>query len=445
MTATATQLPATMLNPEQAAAIDSIRAWLADEPNPFTGAGGDSSPFFVLSGSAGTGKTFCVRELLQGRSPGRFIFTAPTNKATKVLRSTLTTRDYRPETKTIYSLLGLRLESTGEVRELAVPEEPIDLARYRAVIVDEGSMVNSNLMEHIRRAAEESGTKFLFMGDAAQLPPVGESTSPIWTLVKPQESNYAKLQTVMRHDNQILELATRLRRVVDHPVPTVRLDANNDGEQGVWRAGNGAFERKILEAVDDGDFSRPDRAKAIAWRNVTVDRLNVLIRGKLFDNSSSIPWMPTDRVIFTAPAADLEGENLATTDDEGVVERVDVGQHPLEPEFKVFNLSLTMDDNRLVQARVLHHDSLGLYNRRLDQLSREAKLEGRKWKQFWAFKELFHQLRYAYAVTAHRAQGSTYDTAFVDWQDILLNRNRQEGYRCLYVACTRPKRRLVLA
>ena len=63
---------------------------------------------------------------------------------------------------------------------------------------------------------------------------------------------------------------------------------------------------------------------------------------------------------------------------------------------------------------------------------------------FWEFKEAFHKLRHAYAITAHRSQGSTYDTAFVDWRDILLNRNRGEAFRCLYVACTRPKRRLFL-
>jgi ATP-dependent exoDNAse (exonuclease V) alpha subunit len=67
------------------------------------------------------------------------------------------------------------------------------------------------------------------------------------------------------------------------------------------------------------------------------------------------------------------------------------------------------------------------------------------WKKFWAFKESFHSARHAYAITAHRAQGSTYQIAFVDYRDILLNRNRQEAARCLYVATSRPKKELYLA
>ena len=58
----------TKLNNEQAQALAAIDSFLkSSEGN-----------FFVLSGSAGTGKTFCIRELTN-LTKGRFIFTAPTN------------------------------------------------------------------------------------------------------------------------------------------------------------------------------------------------------------------------------------------------------------------------------------------------------------------------------------------------------------------------------
>jgi exodeoxyribonuclease-5 len=93
---------------------------------------------------------------------------------------------------------------------------------------------------------------------------------------------------------------------------------------------------------------------------------------------------------------------------------------------------------------VLAPESQVAYDRKIEELAQAARINGRKWKAFWDFKESFHSLRHAYAITAHRSQGSTYDTAFVDWQDILTNRSRGEAFRCLYVACTRPKRALVL-
>lgn len=415
------------LNEDQQFALDRIVDWLHDS----------SSPFFVLSGSAGTGKTFCIRQLVDA-TRGRFIFTAPTNKATKVLRASVTSRDYKPECRTIYSLLGLRLEASGEVKELVAPEDPIDLSQYKLVVVDEGSMVNAILMKYIKLTVDNFGIKFLFMGDPAQLPPVGELRSPIWTI-----DQRASLTKVMRHDNQILELATRLRGVVDHPAPSCKLESNHDGEEGVWKVSEGQFESVILRAADAGLFSKPDMAKAIAWRNVSVDRLNKLIRDRIFDKPST-PWLPGDRAIFTSPAKDLEDEVIATTDDEGTVERVEVEWHGAYPDFKIFRVSITLDTNSPVIARVLHPDSQHAYSQRLDDLSTAAKLDRRKWKAFWEFKDAFHQLRHSYAITAHRAQGSTYDTAFVDWRDILLNRNRQEAFRCLYVACTRPKRRLFL-
>lgn len=207
------------LNNEQAAALEAIEKWLKPE---------DVEQFFVLSGSAGTGKTTLVRQL-SDKMRGRLVFTAPTNKATRVLRQAVSTPNYKPECRTIYSLLGLRLEANGEVKELTAPEGPIDLSQYRCVVVDEGSMVNENLRQHIKSAAELFKIKFLFLGDPAQLPPVGELKSPIWRI-----KHGAGLIKVMRHDNQILALAMRLREQVDAANPSIKILNDHEGGEGVW-------------------------------------------------------------------------------------------------------------------------------------------------------------------------------------------------------------------
>lgn len=416
------------MNEGQAAAVEAMLGFLDKA---------DTRPYFVLSGRAGTGKTFSAEEVRR-RVKGRFVFTAPTNKATKVLRESLTSDEYKPECRTIYSLLGLTLEANGEVKELSAPEDPVDLSQYAAVFVDEGGMVNKAVMYHIEQAHKMTGVKFIFMGDDAQLPPVGEVSSPIWKIAA-----RADLTKVERHDNQILTLATRLHGAVGMAVPRIQLLPDHDEQQGVWKLDEGSFEKKILQATDLGAFSKSNKAKVIAWRNVTVDSYNKRIRGRLYPAVTD-PWVAGDRVIFTAPAKDLEDEPVASTDDEGQIERVETEFHAIYGEFKIFRLSIVLDDNRLVVARVLHYECLGQYARRIEELSQAAREDRRKWRNFWDFKDAFHSLRYAYAITAHRAQGSTYDTAFVDWRDILLNRTKHEAYRCLYVACTRPKRCLVL-
>ena len=414
---------------EQGAALEAIKDFLRDP----------EKQFFLLSGYAGTGKTYCIQHLV-GLVRGRLIFTAPTNKATKVLRDTLTTDRYKPETRTIYSLLGLRLEANGEVKELTVPEDPLDLTQYRAVIVDEASMINANLFRFIKQTADTQHIKFIFMGDPAQLPPVGEARSPVWT----QCHAASELRTVMRYDNQILALATALRGQVDHPAPKfVRKTDNADGE-GVWVCGEGEFEQRILDAAGQGRFSVANNAKAIAWRNVTVDAFNRRIRQRIFDNAASTMWLPDDRIILLEPAKDLNDEAIATTDDEGRITRVEEEWHPTWGEFKVWRISVTTDDNRVIVLRVLHDDCKQDHDRKAEELAQAARMDRRKWRSFWGFKEAFHKVRHSYAITAHRAQGSTYEAAFVDWKDILSNRNRSEAFRCLYVACTRPKKELYL-
>lgn len=425
------------LNPEQSSAVTNIIHFLEttpDQPDEV------EDLFYLLEGYAGTGKTYSMQEVIR-RFKGKLIFTAPTNKATKVLRETLTSDHYKPECRTIYSLLGLRLEANGEVKELAVPEDPIDLSQFSGIVVDEGSMLNQQVMHHIKLCAREQGIPFIFMGDPAQLPPVKELRSPIWSLCG--RANHSVLTKVMRHDNQILEFVTRIRKVVDHPAPQVSFKDNQDGTEGVWLAPGPAFRNAILRAADLGAFSEPNRAKVIAWRNVMVDEFNTLIRNRIFDTPDSA-WLVGDRLIATSPARDLQDDPMASTDDEGLVTKVCIDWHPLYGEFKVYRISVTLDDNRLAVFQVLHPDSLRDYEAKVASLAEEARATPRRWKAFWEFKDAFHQVRYAYAITAHRSQGSTYETAFVSWRDILLNRNRQEAFRCLYVACSRPKKRLIL-
>jgi exodeoxyribonuclease-5 len=418
-----------LLTDEQKLALQEIELWINTKP----------AKKFVLKGFAGTGKTF-VTQALADRIKGRVVFTAPTNKATRVLRQTLTTKDYKPECRTIHSLLGLTLQADGEVKVLASPDEEIDLSRYALVVVDEAGMINGQVMTHIDSAlAAHSNLLFLFLGDAAQLPPVKELKSPVWSL-----KHSAALSTVMRHDNQILELATRMRKVVDHPAPSIKLETNNSDDEGVWvHPSPQQFCRQIIERSEM--LRKPDRAKVIAWRNVTVDEYNKQIRRRIFGpEEAAKPWLYEDRVLFTAPARTLDDEPMASTDDEGTVTNVQESWHPLAADFKIYNVAIMLDDNRPVTARVLHEDSVGAYQSRVELMAQEARANSRKWKAFWEFKDLFHGLRHGYAITAHRAQGSTYDVAFVDWRDILLNRNRQEAFRCLYVACTRAKKELHL-
>lgn len=405
---------------DQARALANLNTWLDNWHR------GD--PYFVLGGYAGTGKTFCISELAKsGRyKPEQLVFTAPTNKAVKVLRNYLDAAGLSASpSRTIYSLLGLSMQTNGEVKELTSPEDPVDLSTVKLIVVDEGSMVNKFLM----RAIEDFvSCPVIFMGDPAQLPPVGEITSPIWKI-----GSTDQLTKVMRYDNAILDLATRLRSIVDHPAPSIKIETDDP----VFRVGKGdlpgLFEAN-LDAIKAGN------AKVIAWRNVRVGEYNQQIRKLIFGAAAIDPWLPGDKIVATAQLKDLDDNTFMRTDEEAVVEACVVGHHPKYRDFEIFNLLVVLESGRKQTLRVLTPTGDFHLNNKLNQLSTDAKAGKRYlWREFWALKEAFHEIKHSYAITTHRSQGSSYNLVFVDLEDILLNKNRQEAFRSLYVAVTRAR------
>lgn len=419
---------------EQARALEKMLIFLEDPEDDF----------FVLRGYAGTGKSYSITllaksELADGTrrfKPSEICFTAPTNKAVKVLRNYLDSAGLSASpSKTIYSLLGLSLQANGEVKQLTKPEEPVDLSGFRVIVVDEASMVNRFLMDAIEDAANDWNVPFIFMGDPAQLPPVGEVTAPVWKL-----PNGSELTQVMRYGNSMLDLATAIRKVVDSPFPSVKIETNAP----VYRWSKADW----LSCIEYNlDLFKTGEAKVIAWRNVTVDAHNSFIRRKIFGpDARSNPWLPGDKIVATTMLKDLQDNTFMKTDEEATVLEVATGSHPLHPEFEIFNLLVSDERDRKVTIRVPTPSGQFALNNRLNELSMEAK-KGQKWKwrEFWLLKERFHEVRHSYAITSHRSQGSSYLKVFVDLEDIMLNRNRGEAFRSLYVACTRQREELHVA
>lgn len=413
------------LTQDQMAAIDALMSYISDPSAPWK---------FVFSGYAGTGKTFCMREVVarSSKSQTKFAFATPTNKSAKELRK------ITGHATTIYSLLGLRVDKTGEIKQI-VPGKKIDLSGIDVIILDEGFMVNKTLYRILEQECEAACVKVVFMGDPAQLPPVGEAESPVCA-----SGSDVQLTKVMRHDNQILTLATALRNEYLKFAPCISLKSDYDEKGGVWKMNRIDFRRSIYQAAEAGLFGDGQSAKVIAWRNKTVDEYNQIVRGAVY-GEAAVPgmYLPGERIVATGPCVRGD-ETLMTTDDEAIVESAVACVHPLEPKYKALDLKCRTEQNRVIRLTVIHPDSAELFNNDLQSMAHAAKMNGKLWKRFWEHQELFHTVKYAYALTVHRAQGSTYDTVYADSGDILINRNRREAFQCLYTASTRPRTWLYL-
>lgn len=428
---------------EQAEAVDKIIDWYRNRHTS------SIIPFYVLKGYAGTGKTYLMTHLArtgmlsdkwQGVpiiKPSQICFTAPTNKAVKVLRRYLDDAGLSAcRTATIYSLLGLSLQPNGEVKEISKPEEPVDLSDYKLIVVDEASMINRFLFEAIEEAFAEWRVPFLFMGDPAQLPPIGEIATPVWKI-----ENSSLLTQVMRYGDSMLDLATSIRKIVDHPVPSIKIVT----KPPVYRLAKAEWYNKMVENLE---LFKSGDAKCIAWRNVTVDQYNAYLRANIFGKveAKSNIWLPDDKIVATAMLKDLDGNIFMRTDEEATILEIALGNHPIFPEFEIWNLLVTDESERKRTIRTLTPKGQFNLNNRLNELSMEAK-NGKKWKwrEFWELKEAFNEIRHSYAITSHRSQGSSYLKTFIDLEDIMLNRNRQEAFRSLYVSCTRQRQEIYIS
>lgn len=361
----------------------------------------------------------------------KFAFTAPTNKAAKELRRVT------GEARTIFSLLGLRIDKSGELKQIVAGKTLTDLSEYDAIFIDEGSMVNRNLMDILEGKAIAYGVKIVFMGDRAQLPPVGEDESPVWKL-----PIGASLTTVMRHDNQILTMVTAIREVMYSFAPSIIIKSDNAHDEGVWKMEKKDFVISIHNAALAGGFADGTNSKVIAWRNAQVDKYNTIIRHGIFGDAA-VPgfYLLGERIVAAGPC--LRGEDvLMSTDDEALVERITPCIHPKDSRYTAIELHVRTELNRLVRLIVCHPHSAADFASDLAAMATAAKANSRLWPKFWKHKELFHDIKYAYALTTHRSQGSTYTNVWVDSHDILMNRNRKEAFQCFYVACSRPTTRL---
>lgn len=413
--------------PEQFAAIDELLGFITSVTT--------FNWYFCFKGYAGTGKTTCLREVARKLGPSHacISWTAPTNKAAKVLREVV------GEASTIYSLLGLRVDKNGETKQIA-HGKPVDLSDLDVIVVDEASMVNAHLFGLLGDIADKFNLKIVFMGDPAQLPPVKESES-----LALQGELGVQLTRVMRHDNQILSLVSDIRQVIFSPSPCVTIKSDNDGQEGVWKLSKIDFRKQIFAAASRGEFADGRTTKVISWRNVKVDEYNQIARAAVFGAEAQPGFfLVGDRVVAAGPC-ERNDELLLHTDDEVIVEGVIECKHPLEPKYHALELKCRREDNAIVRLLVIHPASKQQHDNDCQLLAHEAQANSKLWRRFWDLKDLFHDIRFAYALTAHRSQGSTYTNCFVDYQDVLYNRNRREAFQCLYVAASRARKKLYLA
>ena len=143
----------------------------------------------VLTGGPGTGKTTVVRGILNVLEKGgcRILLAAPTGRAARRLAESS-----QREAKTVHRLLEYTVTGDGFVFNKS-DSDPLDA---EAIIVDEASMLDINLMYHLLRAIP-GGCRLILVGDVDQLPSVGPG-SVLKDIIRSGSMPVVRLENVFR-------------------------------------------------------------------------------------------------------------------------------------------------------------------------------------------------------------------------------------------------------
>jgi exodeoxyribonuclease-5 len=419
----------------------------------------DGSYMALLAGSAGSGKSTMTIELVK-KVLAEAIFNniavcSPTHKSLRVIKEMLPiTERSKIKFSTVHALLGLKHKITNNGKEVFERDKnsTSKFGLYDVVIVDESSMLSDDLFHEMEKQ-NYRGVKIIFVGDPNQINPVNHEHS-IPMLEEPRAKYRIKkfeLTEVVRQakGNPIIETSQKILR---NEFEFRMGDKLMNGGKG-WAMLN-RHQPEVINEVLRHYFCSPEfdananHCKLVAWRNVTVDNFNQLIRGMKYGlNAPKI--VVGEKLIVDKPIkGDTKDEILFNTNEDLVVLDLAVrSKEVLGQQFKYYDAKVAGDEN-LANIHILHESSNRQYEMCLKKLADDAKNEkdsfkrGKLWGRYFEFQDIFSAVNYNMALTVHSAQGSTYTNTFVVYTDIMLNRNEEERQRILYTACTRPREML---
>ena len=420
---------------------------------------------FLLRGYAGTGKTSLVaavvNALLQIKVP--VVLLAPTGRAAKVFSGYSGQAAYTIHKK-IYRQRAERegvgyfdLDFNTATRAFFFVDEASMIAPYSSDSTFGSGSLLDDLFTYVYNGR---GNRLVLIGDVAQLPPVGTALSPA---LDPGylRASYgmslagADLTDVMRqtHLSGILHNATLVRQMIGGG-PAARLLLDVAPFPDVLRV-SGA---DLLEELDTcySTFG-VDETMVVCRSNKRANRFNAGIRARVLYREEELTG--GDRVMIVKNNYFwLTGDDQADFIANGEMATVlRVGRHKdiYGLRFAEVRIVFQGEESELTAWVMLdtltsEQPALGYEEQRRFYLAVEedyADIASRKKRQEEIRKNEFFnalQIKFAYAVTCHKAQGGQWDAVFVDigWFD--ENATDDEFWRWLYTAFTRARRRLYL-
>jgi exodeoxyribonuclease-5 len=424
----------------------------------------EANPLYVLRGYAGTGKTSLISAFIKTCDVYnvKAILMAPTGRAAKVLAN------YSgKQASTIHKRIYFRNTDKFGNNRFVLQQNMFKTAIF---IVDEASMVgdlgndlsNSLLADMLSYVYSGYHCRLIFIGDTAQLPPVGFSESPALDVeylksIYPLSIHQSVLRQVMRQaeDSGILFNATLLRvQLIQNPDVYPKFDLqgfkdikriegtefvdflessyNNFGEEGtivITRSNKNAnlYNRQIRSRIKwlDSIIEGGDYCMVVKNNYHWLDedsKAGFIANGDVF------------QVLKIKTIKELYGFKFA----EAHIQLIDF------PDQASFDVMLLLDALDVEGPSLSDVELKKLYDRIMEDYMDESDRNKRKTllKANPYFNAL--QIKFAYCVTCHKSQGGQWNDVYVDSGYLTEEMINEDYYRWLYTALTRASNTVYL-
>lgn len=442
---------------------------------------------FTLSGYAGTGKTFLLKYFIDKVCNVSVCPTAPTHKAVRVIEKVLNRKG-----KTLQSLHGLR--PNLDLANFSITNPQFDprgidyIKNYKLVIIDEASMITESIHELNLRRAKQYGTKIIYVGDPLQLRAVeknktANTSNPISKAFS--SKNQYTLTEIMRQEegNPLLELFPLIRADVLNSTKSFLTYIFTNREKLVGDIGYQLLNQNDFNTLLFEHFSLEhlktnlDYARVLAYTNERVKYLNSLIRSNIIEHNNEVLTSDDILTAYTT-IVDEFNQPIITNSEDYYIDSIRPYINAYEIKTYAINLKSVWDNSISQTLQIVDHtdESFKTYYKILNHLHSSAinahqSERSKRWVDYYKFKESMlsmitfrlsesnggaivkKDIDYGYAITTHKAQGSTFDNIFIDLQDIvyyITNGKLKQRYdinlvnRLIYVALSRASNKVIM-
>lgn len=440
-------------SPSQKVAIELFSRFFFDR---------EEETLFLLKGYAGTGKTSLVAAIINALVSLEYkvVLLAPTGRAAKVFATyagqaafTIHKKIYRQKSaKDGEGFFNLGFNGGGDTLFF------VDEASMIANADMEGNFGSGCLLDDlVEYVYNGKNNRLVLIGDVAQLPPVGLDISPALDK-KELEAAYrfrvveAHLTDVMRQaeESGILYNATSVRGLIGEGCDTLKLKTGLFPD--IFRISGG----ELLEEIDTCYSKYGEEETIIVCRsNKRANRFNEGIRRTILYREED--FCSGDRIMVVKNnyfwGADYDKIDFIANGDMATVRRVGkraelYGHHFVQAVLKIDGYEEEVSAWILLDTLMSDYPALTYEQNKafyqaveMDYMhiaSKRKRLEKIRENEYYNVL----QVKFAYAVTCHKAQGGQWDAVFIDQGYLTGDMLNDEYWRWLYTAITRARSRL---